>query len=256
MIGLNSIPGLSRVVEVDSAIVRDVAWASAETMWSAGLATAMSVAGALVLGAGLYHARRAARGVAARLVRIVAGSLFTGYLVPFVAVLMVVLTWVPLVGEPARWDPAQRVEPGAPLPVLVPLVVAGVLFGVRVIERELNRVDPEALDTVEAMGGSPPRVWSTLVSEAAPGLVTGLAATLRWLVACTAVLGVVIDHGLGGLLARYLAQGAPAGSVVLAASALGALAIGVHVLGVGLVRLLQPHGVAAQAAPRTHGPDR
>lgn len=87
---------------------------------------------------------------------------------------------------------------------IVPLSVAASPFVARIVESALAEVDAGVVDAALACGASKRRIlFSILVPEALPSLVSGLTLTMISLVGYSAMAGVIGGGGLGDLAIRY-----------------------------------------------------
>nr|WP_298796529.1 methionine ABC transporter permease [uncultured Acetobacter sp.] len=87
---------------------------------------------------------------------------------------------------------------------IVPISITAIPYFARIAEVSLKEVDPSLIESVRAMGGTRAKViWSVLLPEAFPGLVTGVTVTLVTLISASAMAGVVGAGGLGDLAIRY-----------------------------------------------------
>ena len=88
--------------------------------------------------------------------------------------------------------------------VIVPLVVSASPFVARMIEQSLEEVSGDAIEAAESCGASIPRiVFSTLLPEALPSIIRGVAVTLIAVLGYTAMAGAVGAGGLGDIAIRY-----------------------------------------------------
>lgn len=87
---------------------------------------------------------------------------------------------------------------------IVPLSVAAIPFVARIVESSLSEIDPGIVDAALASGATRPRaLFTILLPEALPSLVSGLTLTMINLVGCSAMAGVIGGGGLGDLAIRY-----------------------------------------------------
>jgi D-methionine transport system permease protein len=87
---------------------------------------------------------------------------------------------------------------------IVPLSVAASPFVARIVESALSEIDAGILDAAISAGASKRRIlFSILVPEAMPALVSGLTLTMISLVGYSAMAGVIGGGGLGDLAIRY-----------------------------------------------------
>lgn len=87
---------------------------------------------------------------------------------------------------------------------LVPLSIAAIPFYARLVESAMNEVPKGLLEAAQAMGGTRLQITrKVLISEAMPGLVSGLTLTLVNLVGYSAMAGAIGAGGLGKLAYHY-----------------------------------------------------
>jgi len=87
---------------------------------------------------------------------------------------------------------------------IVPLSVAASPFVARIVESSLSEIDSGILDAAIASGASKRRILFTiLIPEALPFLVSGITLTMITLVGYSAMAGVIGGGGLGDLAIRY-----------------------------------------------------
>lgn len=87
---------------------------------------------------------------------------------------------------------------------LVPLSIAAIPFFARLVESSLNEVPKGLLEAAQAMGGTRMQITrKVLISEAMPGIVSGLTLTLVNLVGYSAMAGAIGAGGLGKLAYHY-----------------------------------------------------
>ncbi|MBS1001307.1 ABC transporter permease [Acetobacter persici] len=87
---------------------------------------------------------------------------------------------------------------------IVPLSVTAIPYFARIAEVSLKDVDPALIEAIRSMGATRLKViWSVLLPEALPGLISGLTVTVVTLISASAMAGVVGAGGLGDLAIRY-----------------------------------------------------
>ncbi len=87
---------------------------------------------------------------------------------------------------------------------IVPLAIAAAPFVARVVESALEGIDRGIVEAAITSGASKARiVFSVLVPEAAPALISGLTLTIINLVGYSAMAGAIGGGGLGDLAIRY-----------------------------------------------------
>lgn len=83
---------------------------------------------------------------------------------------------------------------------LIPLTVGAIPFFARLVENALNEVPKGLIEALESMGaGRLQIIRKVLISEALPGIVSGLTLTLVNLVGYSAIAGAIGAGGLGNL---------------------------------------------------------
>jgi D-methionine transport system permease protein len=83
---------------------------------------------------------------------------------------------------------------------MIPLTFAAIPFFARLVESALNEVPKGLIEALESMGASRLQIIrKVLISEALPGIVSGLTLTLVNLVGYSAIAGAIGAGGLGNL---------------------------------------------------------
>ncbi|GLX71375.1 metal ABC transporter permease [Paenibacillus glycanilyticus] len=91
-----------------------------------------------------------------------------------------------------------------PLAASVSLSVAAIPFYARLVEQSLREVPKGVIEAAVASGASMKHiVWGVLLSEARPGLVSGLTVTVISFISYSAAAGTVGGGGIGDLAIRY-----------------------------------------------------
>lgn len=91
-----------------------------------------------------------------------------------------------------------------PTSAIVPLAVAAIPFFARLVETSMREIDKGVIESAVAAGASP---WliirGVLLSEARPGIVSGLTITAISLLGFSAMAGIVGGGGIGDLAIRF-----------------------------------------------------
>ena len=87
---------------------------------------------------------------------------------------------------------------------IVPLTVAAFPFIARLVESSLREVDPNIIETAQAMGATPSQiVWHVMLVESVPSLITNFTLAITTIMGDTAMSGAVGGGGLGRLAMQY-----------------------------------------------------
>jgi D-methionine transport system permease protein len=123
---------------------------------------------------------------------------------------------------------------------IVPLSVAASPFVARIVESALSEIDAGILDAAISAGASKRRIlFSILVPEAMPSLVSGLTLTMISLVGYSAMAGVIGGGGLGDLAIRYGYQRFRTDIMISAVVAIIVLVEGIQATGSTISRRLK-----------------
>lgn len=123
---------------------------------------------------------------------------------------------------------------------IVPLSVAASPFIARIVESSLAEIDAGVMDAAFACGAHKGRILFTiLIPEALPALVSGLTLTMISLVGYSAMAGVIGGGGLGDLAIRYGYQRFRTDIMVAAVVSIIVLVEGLQALGTAVVRKLK-----------------
>ncbi len=123
---------------------------------------------------------------------------------------------------------------------IVPLSVAASPFVARIVESALSEIDAGILDAAISAGASKRRIlFSILVPEAMPSLVSGLTLTMISLVGYSAMAGVIGGGGLGDLAIRYGYQRFRTDIMISAVVAIIVLVEGIQMTGSTISRRLK-----------------
>jgi len=139
--------------------------------------------------------------------------------------------------------PLSRIIVGTSLgtvAAIVPLSVAAIPFMARIVESSLAEIDRGILDAAIASGASKARILFTiLVPEALPSLISGLTLAMISLVGYSAMAGVIGGGGLGDLAIRYGYQRFRTDIMVAAVLAIIILVEGIQMTGNAITRNLK-----------------
>ena len=87
---------------------------------------------------------------------------------------------------------------------IVPLTVAAFPFIARLVESSLREVNPNIIETAQAMGATPMQIiWRVLLPESVPSLITNFTLAITTIMGYTAMSGAVGGGGLGKLALAY-----------------------------------------------------
>ena len=130
-----------------------------------------------------------------------------GWLMSFLNVLINLLRSVPFIILMVMVIPLTRVIVGTSVGTLasvVPLTVAAFPFIARLVESSLREVNPNIIETAQAMGATPMQIiWRVLLPESVPSLITNFTLAITTIMGYTAMSGAVGGGGLGKLALAY-----------------------------------------------------
>ena len=87
---------------------------------------------------------------------------------------------------------------------IVPLTVAAFPFIARLVESSLREVNPNIIETAQAMGATPMQIiWRVMLPESVPSLITNFTLAITTIMGYTAMSGAVGGGGLGKLALAY-----------------------------------------------------
>ena len=87
---------------------------------------------------------------------------------------------------------------------VVPLTVAAFPFIARLVESSLREVNPNIIETAQAMGATPMQIiWRVMLPESVPSLITNFTLAITTIMGYTAMSGAVGGGGLGKLALAY-----------------------------------------------------
>ena len=83
---------------------------------------------------------------------------------------------------------------------IVPLVVAAFPFVARLVESSLREVNPNIIETAQAMGATPMQILlRVMLPEAVPSLITNFTLAITTILGYTAMSGAIGGGGLGNI---------------------------------------------------------
>ena len=130
-----------------------------------------------------------------------------GPLMSFLNVLINLLRSVPFIILMVMVIPLTRVIVGTSVGTvasIVPLAIAAFPFIARLVESSLREVNPNIIETAQAMGATPMQViCRVMLPESVPSLITNFTLALTTIMGYTAMSGAVGGGGLGKLALAY-----------------------------------------------------
>ena len=128
-------------------------------------------------------------------------------LMSFLNVLINLLRSVPFIILMVMVIPLTRVIIGTSVGTvasIVPLTVAAFPFIARLVESSLREVNPNIIETAQAMGATPMQIiWRVMLPESVPSLITNFTLAITTIMGYTAMSGAVGGGGLGKLALAY-----------------------------------------------------
>ena len=128
-------------------------------------------------------------------------------LMSFLNVLINLLRSVPFIILMVMVIPLTRVIVGTSVGTvasIVPLTVAAFPFIARLVESSLREVNPNIIETAQAMGATPMQIiWRVMLPESVPSLITNFTLAITTIMGYTAMSGAVGGGGLGKLALAY-----------------------------------------------------
>ena len=128
-------------------------------------------------------------------------------LMSFLNVLINLLRSVPFIILMVMVIPLTRVIVGTSVGTMasvVPLTVAAFPFIARLVESSLREVNPNIIETAQAMGATPMQIiWRVMLPESVPSLITNFTLAITTIMGYTAMSGAVGGGGLGKLALAY-----------------------------------------------------
>ena len=87
---------------------------------------------------------------------------------------------------------------------IVPLVIAAFPFVARLAEGSLREVNPNIIETAQAMGASPIEIiCKVMIPEAVPSLINNATIAITTILSYTAMSGIIGGGGLGKIAINY-----------------------------------------------------
>ncbi|MBQ8072236.1 MAG: ABC transporter permease [Clostridia bacterium] len=130
-----------------------------------------------------------------------------GPLMSFLNVLINLLRSVPFIILMVMVIPLTRVIVGTSVGTvasIVPLAIAAFPFIARLVESSLREVNPNIIETAQAMGATPMQViCRVMLPESVPSLITNFTLAITTIMGYTAMSGAVGGGGLGKLALAY-----------------------------------------------------
>ena len=125
----------------------------------------------------------------------------------FLNVLINLLRSVPFIILMVMVIPLTRVIVGTSVGTMasvVPLTVAAFPFIARLVESSLREINPNIIETAQAMGATPMQIiWRVMLPESVPSLITNFTLAITTIMGYTAMSGAVGGGGLGKLALAY-----------------------------------------------------
>ena len=184
-----------RLQEAWNCLLNEFPFASWETLYSTLLATLFAIIIGLPLGVLLVTGEP--KGIRP-LPKVIMSFLnvFINFLrsVPFIILMVMII-------------PLTRVIVGTSVGTvasIVPLTVAAFPFIARLVESSLREVNPNIIETAQAMGATPMQIIThVMLPESVPSLITNFTLAITTIMGYTAMSGAVGGGGLGKLALAY-----------------------------------------------------
>ena len=184
-----------RLQEAWNCLLTEFPFAVWETLYSTVLATLFAILIGLPLGIILVTGEQKGIRPLPRL------------LMSFLNVLINLLRSVPFIILMVMVIPLTRVIVGTSVGTvasIVPLTVAAFPFIARLVESSLREVNPNIIETAQAMGATPIQIiWRVMLPESVPSLITNFTLAITTIMGYTAMSGAVGGGGLGKLALAY-----------------------------------------------------
>ena len=184
-----------RLQEAWNCLLTEFPFAVWETLYSTVLATLFAILIGLPLGIILVTGEQKGIRPLPRL------------LMSFLNVLINLLRSVPFIILMVMVIPLTRVIVGTSVGTvasIVPLTVAACPFIARLVESSLREVNPNIIETAQAMGATPMQIiWRVMLPESVPSLITNFTLAITTIMGYTAMSGAVGGGGLGKLALAY-----------------------------------------------------
>ena len=184
-----------RLQEAWNCLLTEFPFAVWETLYSTVLATLFAILIGLPLGIILVTGEQKGIRPLPRL------------LMSFLNVLINLLRSVPFIILMVMVIPLTRVIVGTSVGTvasIVPLTVAAFPFIARLVESSLREVNPNIIETAQAIGATPMQIiWRVMLPESVPSLITNFTLAITTIMGYTAMSGAVGGGGLGKLALAY-----------------------------------------------------
>ena len=184
-----------RLQEAWECLLNEFPFAIWETLYSTILATLFAIIIGLPLGILLVTGEE--RGIRP----------LPRWLMSFLNVFINLLRSVPFIILVVMIIPLTRVIVGTSVGTvasIVPLTVAAFPFIARLVESSLREINPNIIETAQAMGATPMQiVFRVMLPESVPSLVTNFTLAITTIMGYTAMSGAVGGGGLGKLALSY-----------------------------------------------------
>ncbi len=184
-----------RLQEAWECLLNEFPFAVWETVYSTFLATAFAIVLGLPLGILLVTGEQ--RGIRP----------LPRWLMSFLNVMINLLRSVPFIILMVMIIPLTRAIVGTSVGTvasIVPLTVAAFPFIARLVESSLREINPNIIETAQAMGATPMQiVLHVLLPESVPSLITNFTLAITTIMGYTAMSGAVGGGGLGRLALAY-----------------------------------------------------
>ena len=169
-------------------------YASAETVYMAGIATLLAILCGLPLGIFLFLSRPQQLLAQAVVHHSLSFLVTVGRSIPF---LILMIAMIPV----TRWVVGTSIGTNA---AIVPLAVAAIPFFARLVDSALLEVQYGVIEAALAMGATTAQIiFKVLLPEARLSLIQGVTLTAITLIGYSAMAGAVGGGGLGDLAVRY-----------------------------------------------------
>ena len=180
-----------RLAEAWKIIQEDFPMALWETIYVTLLSTMFAIVIGLPLGmllvAGDPKGVRPMPGILMKIINVVINFLRS---IPFLILIVVVIPLTRLIVGTSVGTVAS----------IVPLVVAAFPFVARLVESSLREVNPNIIETAQAMGATPMQILlRVMLPEAVPSLITNFTLAITTILGYTAMSGAIGGGGLGNI---------------------------------------------------------
>ena len=180
-----------RLAEAWQIVQRDFPEALWETMYVTILSTLFAIVIGLPLGmllvAGDPKGIRPMPSLLMKIINVVINFLRS---IPFLILIVVVIPLTRLIVGTSVGTVAS----------IVPLVVAAFPFVARLVESSLREVNPNIIETAQAMGATPMQILlRVMLPEAVPSLITNFTLAITTILGYTAMSGAIGGGGLGNI---------------------------------------------------------